>query len=65
MLEVRYVGSVGLPKGHQWMLVERDGVTVAHVLDGAAEKVARAVYSNSRKRAADSNASAIRATSAD
>lgn len=65
MLVVQYVERDQMPKGHWWMLSERDGVTTASVVDGAAEKVARAVYSSSRNRSSEANASAIRSRSAD
>lgn len=65
MLEVKYVRRAELPSDHCWALVERGGTTTALVVDGAAEKVARAVYSNSRNRPSDSNASAILDSSAD
>lgn len=48
MLVVEYVQKHALPDGHWWMLVERDGVTTAQVVDGAAEKVVRVIYSSSR-----------------
>lgn len=65
MLTIEYVGQASLPEGHYWMLVERGSTVTALVIDGAAERVARAVYSNSRNRPSDSNASLMRASSAD
>lgn len=65
MLIVEYVDRAAMPVGHWWMLSERDGVTTATVVDGAAERVARAVYSSSRKRSSESNASTMRESSAD
>lgn len=64
MLAVEYVDRARL-RGHYWALVERSGVTTALVVDGAAERVARAVYSSSRSADTAASASAIRSTSAD
>lgn len=65
MLEVEYVEKSALPRGHAWMLIEEGSVVRAVVIDGAAERVVRAVYSNSRNCPSESNASAIRESSAD
>lgn len=56
MLLVARVDKADLPQGHSWALIERDGVTTAYVVDGAAEKVARAVYSNANRSPAAESA---------
>ena len=56
MLVVEYVGRDTMPTGHTWMLVERGGAVTARVVDGAAERVARAVYSRASSDPAASSA---------
>ena len=65
MFAVQYVTESALPVGHAWMIVQRGGTTTALVIDRAAERVARAVYSNSRKSPREENASSSLSISAD
>ena len=41
---MQYVKNAALPEGHRWAIVERGEEVTAYVIDGAAEKVARAVW---------------------
>lgn len=55
-MKVRYVERARMPEGHTWAIVERGDSVTLYVVDGVAERVARAIYSRARYEPTEASA---------